>query len=77
MPVATPFDAQEAPEPTLRPVPPEVRGNRVRVDLRDAEPPVWRCIELPGDLTLPRLHDVIQAAMGMDQQPPAPVPHRR
>lgn len=26
--------------------------------------PVWRRLELPGDLTLPRVHDVIQAAMG-------------
>ena len=50
--------------PTLRPVPSEVRGFRVRLDLHGAKPPVWRRLELPGDLTLPRLHDVIQAAMG-------------
>ena len=51
-------------EPTLRPVPTEVRGFRVRLDLHGSKPPVWRRLELPGDLTLPRLHDVIQAAMG-------------
>jgi len=51
-------------EPTLRPIPTEVRGFRVRLDLHSAKPPVWRRLELPGDLTLPRLHDVIQAAMG-------------
>jgi len=50
--------------PTLRPVPTEVRGFRVRLDLHGAKPPVWRRLELPGDLTLPRLHAVIQAAMG-------------
>ncbi|GEP35170.1 hypothetical protein NSZ01_29380 [Nocardioides szechwanensis] len=50
--------------PTLLPVPSEVRGFRVRLDLHGAKPPVWRRLELPGDLTLPRLHDVIQAAMG-------------
>lgn len=50
--------------PTLLPVPREVRGFRVRLDLHGAKPPVWRRLELPGDLTLPRLHDVIQAAMG-------------
>ena len=50
--------------PTLRPVPAEVRGLRVRLDLHGAKPPVWRRLELPGDLTLPRLHDAIQAAMG-------------
>lgn len=50
--------------PTLRPVPTEVRGFRVRLDLHGSKPPVWRRLELRGDLTLPRLHDVIQAAMG-------------
>ncbi len=51
-------------EPTLLPIPTEVRGLRVRLDLHGAKPPIWRRLELPGDLTLPRLHDVIQAAMG-------------
>ncbi len=50
--------------PTLLPIPSEVRGFRVRLDLHGAKPPVWRRLELPGDLSLPRLHDVIQAAMG-------------
>jgi hypothetical protein len=51
-------------EPGLRPPPPEVSGFRVRLDLLGTKPPVWRRLELPGDLTLPRVHDVIQAAMG-------------
>lgn len=38
----------------------------MRVELDGASPPVWRSLELPGDLTLPRVHDVIQAAMGWD-----------
>lgn len=50
--------------PTLRSIPTEVCGFRVRLDLHGAKPPVWRRLDLPGDLTLPRLHDVIQAAMG-------------
>ena len=50
--------------PTLLPIPTEVRGFRVRLDLHGAKPPVWRRLELPGDLSLPRLHDVIQVAMG-------------
>ena len=37
--------------PTLLPVPTEVRGFRVRLDLHGAKPPVWRRLELPGDLT--------------------------
>jgi hypothetical protein len=50
--------------PTLWPAPAEVRGFRVRLDLHGAKPPVWRRLELPADLTLPRLHDVIQASLG-------------
>jgi hypothetical protein len=51
-------------EPALRPIPVDVRGFKVRLDLHGAKPPIWRRLELPGDLTLPRLHDVIQASMG-------------
>jgi hypothetical protein len=50
--------------PTLRAVPTGARGLRVRLDLHGAKPPVWRRLELPGDVTLARLHDVIQASMG-------------
>jgi len=62
--VSSIFEKLRTPEPTLRPAPTEVAGFRVRLDLHGAKPPVWRRLELPGDLTLPRLHDVIQAAMG-------------
>ena len=55
---------QATTEPTVRPAPSSVRGFRVRLDLHGAKPPVWRRLEVPGDLPLPRLHDVIQAAMG-------------
>jgi hypothetical protein len=55
---------QRAQAPTLLPVPSEVRGFRVRLDLHGAKPPVWRRLELSGDLSLPRLHEVIQATMG-------------
>lgn len=52
------------PAPRLLPTPTTVRGFRIRLDLLRTKPPVWRRIEVPGDITLPRLHDVIQAAMG-------------
>ena len=54
------------PRPALRllPVPSKVRGFRVRLDLKGAKPPVWRRLDLPGDLLLSRVHDVIQASMG-------------
>ena len=62
--VSSIFEKLQSAEPTLRSAPTEVRGFRVRLDLHGAKPPVWRRLELPGDLTLPRLHDVIQAVMG-------------
>lgn len=52
------------PEPRLLPAPTTVRGFRVRLDLSHTKPPVWRRLEIPGDTTLPQLHEVIQAAMG-------------
>lgn len=58
------MDLLEEPRPEVRAVPVITRGFRVRLDLRGTKPPVWRRLELPGDLTLPRLHEVIQAAMG-------------
>jgi len=62
--VSSIFEKLQSAEPTLLATPTEVCGFRVRLDLHGAKPPVWRRLELPGDLTLPRLHDVIQAAMG-------------
>ncbi len=43
--------------PPHLPVPTEVGGFRVRLDLHGAKPPVWRRIEVPGDLSLPRRRD--------------------
>ncbi|MGM0386471.1 MAG: plasmid pRiA4b ORF-3 family protein [Actinomycetota bacterium] len=40
----------------------------VRVDIIGAKPPIWRRIDLPSDLTLDRLHVVIQAAMGWEDR---------
>lgn len=57
-------DLLEEPRPEMLAVPDITRGFRVRLDLRGTKPPVWRRLELPGDLTLPGLHEVIQAAMG-------------
>ncbi|MQY18720.1 hypothetical protein NRB20_17990 [Nocardia sp. RB20] len=37
---------------------------RLRVDLRYAKPPIWRRLEVPGDIPLNELHDVIQTAFG-------------
>ena len=36
----------------------------VRIDLEDAEPPIWRRLRLASDLTLAQLHEILQIAMG-------------
>ena len=37
---------------------------RIRIALEDIEPEIWRRVDVPLDLNLKGLHDVIQAAMG-------------
>jgi hypothetical protein len=37
---------------------------QIRVDLQGGKPPIWRRILAPGDVTLGRLHNILQAAMG-------------
>ena len=37
---------------------------RVRIDIKDAKPPIWRRLELASDMVLDELHEVIQAAFG-------------
>jgi len=37
---------------------------QLRVSLIDIEPPIWRRLLVPQNLTLPRLHTLLQAVMG-------------
>jgi hypothetical protein len=39
---------------------------RLKITLADTEPPIWRRVEVPAQMTLKELHSVIQAAMGWD-----------
>jgi hypothetical protein len=39
---------------------------RLRIELADISPRIWRRVEVPLDLTLKHLHDVIQAVMGWE-----------
>ena len=43
-------DMFDEPTPEVRAVPERVQGFRVRVDLLYARPPIWRRLDLPGDL---------------------------
>lgn len=44
--------------------PDDVMTFTVRVDLDSARPPVWRRLQVRGDIPMHRLHDVLQAAFG-------------
>ena len=46
------------------PVPPTTF--QLRVTLEDIYPPIWRRLLVPADITLAKLHHVIQAAMGWE-----------
>lgn len=37
---------------------------QIKVTLRDSKPPIWRRILVPGNITLAKLHRILQAAMG-------------
>jgi hypothetical protein len=37
---------------------------QIKVTLEGIHPPIWRRIQVPGNLTLPQLHAVLQIAMG-------------
>jgi hypothetical protein len=41
---------------------------RLKIVLDDAEPPIWRAVELPARTGLKELHHIIQAAMGWDDE---------
>ena len=37
---------------------------QLKITLRDARPPIWRRVQVPSDITLAKLHKMIQLAMG-------------
>ena len=39
---------------------------RIKITLERIAPPIWRRIEVPGDVTLAELHNLIQRAMGWE-----------
>ena len=39
---------------------------QIKVSLRGANPPIWRRLELPGDISLAALHHAVQTAFGWD-----------
>ncbi len=63
VPKADPI-ARAAPPSRRRPRRSGVMTYRVRVDLKDTRPPLWRRLELSSDLFLDEVHRVIQRAFG-------------
>jgi hypothetical protein len=43
---------------------PQAAIYRMKVTLRGSQPPIWRRIQVPGDVTLAGLHHILQAVMG-------------
>jgi len=37
---------------------------QIKVTLKHSKPPIWRRIQVPGDVTLAKLHGILQVAMG-------------
>lgn len=37
---------------------------QIKVTLRGVRPPIWRRLQVPGDITLASLHETLQTAMG-------------
>jgi hypothetical protein len=37
---------------------------QLKVMLKGSKPPIWRRVQVPGDITLHRLHMIIQCVMG-------------
>jgi hypothetical protein len=67
---ALPASRKHAPAHSLGRAPVTSLGQRqilrLRVDLRDTRPPIWRRLEVPADLTLYGLHEVLLIAFGWD-----------
>jgi hypothetical protein len=43
---------------------PQAAIYQIKVRLSKSKPPIWRRVLVPGDVTLARLHDILQAVMG-------------
>lgn len=65
-------DRPEQPNRPARPArkEPAPRIYELNVKLMDTQPPVWRRLDVPGNMTFARLHEVLRIAMGWTGQHP-------
>src|SRR5438132_12940825 len=54
-----------SPMPALR-KPSDAPIYQLKVTLKDSKPPIWRRILVRGDVSLAKLHQILQIAMGWD-----------
>ena len=52
------------------------RVARLRIELQELEPKIWRRIDMPLSTTLEALHEAIQMTMGWDLLAPLGIRHR-
>ena len=43
---------------------PETQIYQIKIALKGSKPPIWRRVQIPSDITLDKLHRIIQATMG-------------
>src|SRR5216684_8688779 len=48
--------------PRKQPV--ETQIYQLKITLKDSKPPIWRRVQVPSDVSLGKLHRIIQEAMG-------------
>ena len=60
----SPFQRAQPVPSRRRPPRDETVTYRIKIDLNGAEPSIWRRFKVASDLTLDRLHDVVQTVMG-------------
>ena len=64
-----PADGEPASGQNVTAPPPDMKAPiyQLKVTLKEIEPPIWRCVRVPGDYTLYDLHCVVQVVMGWEE----------
>lgn len=61
------LERTERPVPVVLPPPGPITGYRLSVGLKDADPDIWRRLEVGSNVTLARLHRIIAVAFDRDE----------